>query len=342
MPEIYLEADIQYEIPYTKTISFEQNIEQEDFDTEEDYNAALEEDLRNKAKEYLEKNKVPQINYTLSAHLEKVTDVGDLIYVKHPKCSIDITTNVISVKYDVILKKYTKIEFGNFKKTLSNLLTEAKNQAAEVAKEETQVTKIILQDELSNATSRIWNTLQNSYVIDEGNRILIVDKLPKEQATYVIMIAAGGIGFSRTGINGTFNSAWTIDGTLDMQQINVINLVADMIKGGTLKLGSALNESGILEVYDEANNLIALLDKTGLTMYDNKGGYVKLNPEVGFAGYDVNGQKTYWVDGDEFHQRKSVVEEEITIANKARIIPITVKDDNDNIINDGIGFVKCV
>lgn len=184
--------------------------------------------------------------------------------------------------------------------------------------------------------------LGNSYVIYEGDKILIVDKLPKESAKYVIMINSGGIGFSNTGINGTFNSAWTIDGTLDMQQINVINLVADMIKGGTLKLGSVLNESGILEVYDETNNLISLLDKTGLTMYDNKGGYIKLNPEVGFAGYDRNGQKSYWADGDEFHQKKSVVEEEITIANKARIIPITVKDNDGNITNDGIGFVKLV
>ena len=52
-----------------------------------------------------------------------------------------------------------------------------------------------------------------------------------------------------------------------MQQINVINLVADMIKGGTLKLGSNLNEYGQLEVFDEANNLIAELNKDGLKMH---------------------------------------------------------------------------
>lgn len=142
------------------------------------------------------------------------------------------------------------------------------------------------------------------------------------------MIAGGGFGFSQTGINGTFNSAWTIDGTMDMQQINVINLVADMIKGGTLKLGSALNEAGILELYDETNTLIALLDKNGFTMYDKQGGYVKINSEGGFAGFDKDGNKVYWADGDEFHMKKSVVEEEITIANKVRIIPITVKDEN--------------
>ena len=128
---------------------------------------------------------------------------------------------------------------------------------------------------------------------------------------------------------------------LDLVRINVINLVADMIKGGTLKLGSVLNESGTMELYDEANRLICLADKTGLTVYCEDGTYVKLNPEVGFAGYDAQDNKIYWVDGDEFHQKKSVVEEEITIASKLREIPITITE-NGQIVNDGIGFVALV
>lgn len=52
------------------------------------------------------------------------------------------------------------------------------------------------------------------------------------------MINSAGIGFSNTGINGTFTTAWTIDGTFNAQAINIINLTADLIKGGTLRLGS--------------------------------------------------------------------------------------------------------
>lgn len=85
---------------------------------------------------------------------------GDVIYVKHPKCNIDLITNVISVKYDVITKRYKEVEFGNFKRTLSNLLTETKKQANEVVKEQTEVTKVMLQDELREATSKIWGTLR--------------------------------------------------------------------------------------------------------------------------------------------------------------------------------------
>ena len=39
-----------------------------------------------------------------------------------------------------------------------------------------------------------------------------------------------GIGFSTTGYQGPFNSAWTIDGTFDCSVINVINLIAHKVQ----------------------------------------------------------------------------------------------------------------
>jgi hypothetical protein len=50
---------------------------------------------------------------------------------------------------------------------------------------------------------------------------LILDAIPKETAQNVIMINSGDIGFSRTGVDGVFNFAWTISGEMDMQHINV-------------------------------------------------------------------------------------------------------------------------
>ena len=38
--------------------------------------------------------------------------------------------------------------------------------------------------------------------------------------------------------------------------------------------------------------------------------------------------------------KKSVVEEEITLCNKMRFIPITLYDGNNNMTNDGIGLVS--
>ena len=349
LEEIYLTSGTQYDIPYTKVVSFNQdNVEEDDYKDgdgnldEEAYTEALITDLRTKGNNYLNENVVPRVNYSLSANLEKITDVGDIIKVYDERLGIELLTNVISFDYDCILDKYVSVEFGNFNPSLSNLINSIDTISQSNADESSYEVKVVLSEELKEATDTIMGVLGNSYVIYDGDKILIVDALPKENATNVIRINAGGIGFSNTGINGTFSSAWTIDNVLNMQNINVINLTADLIKGGTLKLGNQLNQNGILEVYDEANNIIAELNKDGLKMNALDGGYIKINTTVGFSGYDKNDNRIYWVDGDSFHMKKSAVEEEITLVNKMSILPITIYDANNNIVNDGIGFIGTI
>lgn len=119
---IYITSDTQYDIPYTKTVSFEQDIEQEDYPTELAYKTALVNDLRDQATAYMADNCVPQVNYTLKAHLDKVTDIGDIIHVRDDRLNLNLLTSVIAYEYDCLLDMFTEIEFGNFKKTLSGLI----------------------------------------------------------------------------------------------------------------------------------------------------------------------------------------------------------------------------
>lgn len=333
-----------YDIPYTKVITFSQNdIKQEDYTNDdgtpdvEAFEAALLEDLYDQTNDYLLTNHVPQVNYSLSAYLKDVSDVGDLIEVNHPRINVALQTNVIALEYDPIAERFTKVEFGNFRTNgLGNLVQNISQTAQTAAQQAVDTASTYLQTQLQAATDTINSAMSDSYVIYDGDSILVVDSLPKETATNVIKINAGGIGFSGTGINGTFASAWTIDNKLNMENINVINLVADMIKGGTLKLGQNLNQRGIIEIYGADNSLAGIVDNEGITLYQSDGGYVKLTAGEGLAGYDANDLKIYWADGQEFHQRKSVVEEEITIGSRLRIIPI------DAGTNHGIGFVTLV
>ncbi|MDR1364517.1 MAG: hypothetical protein LBJ32_02685 [Oscillospiraceae bacterium] len=245
-------------------------------------------------------------------------------------------TNVIAIEFDVIRQQITKIEFGNFKNNLKNLLNTVENKIIEKVETSEQNVTAKLGKELLQATNSIKDKLGSSYVIVEGDKILILDKLPKEEAVNVMIINSGGIGFSNTGINGTFISAWLIGGILDMQNINVINLVADMIKGGTLKLGSSLHESGILELYDESNTLIFQFDQNGITIYCDDGRIIKLNDKVGLCGYDSDGTPAFWSNIDEFYMRKCVVESELTISEKLKFIPIITDS------NTGIGVVAII
>lgn len=341
LDEIYLYSEQQYALPYTKTVSFTQEIEQEEGETDDAYTFRLKEDLRQQATAYLAANCVPKINYTVKANIEKITDIGDTIEVIDETLGIDLTTHVIAFEYDSILEKFSQVEFGNSKEKLSNLMSSVSASTSQQITQRDQELSVKLSEELSAAADKIWGALGNSYCIYQGDQILIVDKLPKEDATNVMRINSAGIGFSTSGINGPFTSAWTIDGTLNMQAINVINLVADLIKGGTLKLGSNLNEYGQIKIYNEANTLIGRFDKDGVILYGTTGTYLVMNPVVGFAGYDSDGNLTFWVSEDEFHMKKSVIEEEITLCNKVRFIPITLYDtDGTTVINDGIGLVS--
>ena len=341
LDELYVYSDTQYDIPYTKCVSFDQSsIEQDNYIDEDAYNQALINDLFSQAQNYVNQNCIPKVNYKLKANLEKITDIGDTVQVEDERLGLTLLTNVIAYDYDCISDKYIELEFGNFEQKLSGLVNSITTQTQDAIEKNNAVIQVTLSKELAQATDTIMNALGSSYVIYEGDKILVVDTLPKEEATNVLMINNGGIGFSNTGINGTFASAWTIDNVLNMEQINVINLTANLIKGGTLKLGSNLNQNGNLEVYDEANNLVAQMDNNGLKMFGVDGSYVLMNNTVGFAGYDRLGNQIYWVSKDEFHMKKSVVEEEITLCNKMRFIPITLYDNNNNITNDGIGLVS--
>ena len=346
LDELYIYSDIQYDIPYTKAISFEQpDIVEDDYKDAEGnvdeaaYNAALKDDLRAQAVNYLKVYSFPTVNYTLKGNPEKVTDIGDKIEVKDERIGVNILTEVIAYEYDCIANKYVSLEFGNFTNTLSDLLANIGSSTSDQVGNAVVTLTTELSDALAEAQAKIWNALSSSYCIYEGDKILIVDKLPASRATNVLMINSAGIGFSNTGINGQFTTAWTIDGTFNAQAINIINLTADLIKGGTLKLGSLLNQSGKIEVYDEANTLICTIDKNGLIMYASNGSYVVLNQDVGLVGYDGAGEPIYWVTNDSFNMSKAVVTQEITLCNKVRFLPMQITENNV-VVNDGIGLVS--
>ena len=199
---IYMESDTQYSVPYTKVVTFNQEIDNNDYPSIIAYRQALVNDLRAQAQAYLEQNCCPLVNYTLKAHLDNITDIGDVIEVIDDRLGITITTQVIAFTYDCILEKYTEIEFGNFQKTLSDLIGTIS----------AQVNQNRMSD-IQEATDSIWQTLNKSYVIFDGYQILIVDELPKENATNVIKIDSDGIKFGTDGILGQFTTSWAIDGT---------------------------------------------------------------------------------------------------------------------------------
>lgn len=247
---------------------------------------------------------------------------------------------VVEVVYNVLLERYDKLSLGSAKATYGETVTggmqaefsEVRNEIAN------KPSKSFVQTAVENATETITGGL-GGYKYDvldaDGKPVetLYMDTDSIETAVHILRINRNGIAFSNEGYNGPYRSAWTIDGTFNADFILAGTIIANRIKGGTLTLGSLDNDSGVLEVRDEANNLVVRADNTGLKVYESDGSYVVMNATDGFAGYDRNGTKIYWAAAQEFHMRNAQVEYDFTLAQTMRYIPITTPN------NRGVGLV---
>lgn len=344
LDDIYVEQTPEdYDTPYSKIITFNQNdITDEGFRDEENnvdtvaYIDALKADLLVQAQNYLAENHVPKVNYSFNAFIEGISDIGDTIRVNHPRLKTPLVTNVIAINYDAVAERIDKVEFGNFNPKLTNLVSDTASQIDSKA-EEVQTAVITKFDSaLIDATNRINGILGNSFVIYDGDQIFVVDQLPKEDATNVMRINAGGIGFSNTGINGTYSSAWSIDGTLDMQQVNVINLVADRIKGGSLRLGFYEGNNGIIEMYDSFGNEVGQIDQDGIVLSNPNGDRLEISPVDGLSAYSrVSGveEEVFSIDRDVTNIAKIHARDQIEMP-PIKIVPIATG------VQAGWAFVK--
>lgn len=110
----------QYTYKYNKVVKFQQDINQSDYASKADYDAAVEADLDAKAAAYFEEHTLPSVNYTINAYLEKgengydIKDIGDLVYVIDEQLGINLEARVLGFDYDMIGEKFNKIEFGNY------------------------------------------------------------------------------------------------------------------------------------------------------------------------------------------------------------------------------------
>ena len=317
---VYLVSAISYAVPYTKTVSFTQdNISEDDYKDEDGnldevaYKTALIEDLELKGIRYLEENSKPKISYTLSANLDNITDIGDTVEVIHEPLNISLTATVTGFEYDCILKKYTEITFGNFQKKLSGLLDDVESQTNVALAEQTNYLMNAFSDEIEASTGEIWDLLDDYNVVYEGDKIFVLDKLPKDEAVNVILIDEDGISISKTGIHGSFYTVFSIDGALDLTPL-------DLVKWSVIEFGKAKNWAGRSKIFDGANTLLLDASKDGVKIYGQNNCYAVSNGEYFLAVYDKDNNLIFSLKNNILSTQKGSFSEELAIGNKLRFL----------------------
>lgn len=179
--------------------------------------------------------------YKSVAALQRV-QMGDSVSVIYDALGVNFTTRVVKTEYDVLLERYNRITLGENNYTLSGAISE---QASAVE----QTVTSHMQRAIERATKLIQGGLGGHVVMmtnanGEPEEILIMDTDDIATARNVIRMNLAGIGFSQNGYNGTYRTAWTIDGhfvadfidsgTLDADKVNVIHLDASSITSGTI------------------------------------------------------------------------------------------------------------
>lgn len=304
---VYIKSTTQYLVPYTKTVSFTQDeINPENFTDGEgnldevQYKTALIENLAQQALNYLEENKKPKITYTLSAHLEEITDIGDIVAVIHEPLNIDLTASVIGFDYDCILKKYKQIIFGNFSNSLSNLLGDIKTATSEGITEQTNYLQNYFRDEITTLESDLTKLFVGGVVYYNGNRIIVMDKYPVENAKNILLIDNEGISFSANGINGEFKQLYYLNGEIDFSKFS-------KIYWGNLDLGRAKDKAGALRLFDGTNSLQFLLNNVGFYSVGENNFIAKSNRKSFLEIFNGNDEKVFSIKENTIYSEQAEV-----------------------------------
>lgn len=233
------------------------------------------------------------------AALQRVS-LCDTVAIYYPELGVvNASAKVIKIVYNVLTEQYDSMELGEAKATLAQTISEPIE--AELGKL-TEESKSFAEEAIKKATDMITGGLGGYVVMNlnadgQPQEILIMDTDDINTAVNVIRMNKNGIGFSTTGYEGPYTSAWTIDGAFNADFITAGTMLANRIYGGTLTIGGINNQSGVIVVRNAANVEVGRWDNAGIIMPISADGseYVSLSA-AGFQIYRQTAGSIYASD----------------------------------------------
>jgi hypothetical protein len=163
--------------------------------------------------------------------------------------NVSAKAKVVKTVYNVLLDRVESVTLGSVRANIADTIVNQNNEIASKPNQTTidQAMKSTLEQAREVATEWLTNGKGYAYFRkdDNGNiiDILFLDTPDIETAVNVLRIGQSGIGFSYNGVNGPYESAWTIDGkfnadfitvgTLDASLVEVVNLVAQNVSSSS-------------------------------------------------------------------------------------------------------------
>lgn len=177
------------------------------------------------------------------------------------------TTRVISTTYNVLLDRITEFQIG---KVLANYATTTNATIKELSEVDTSN---LLEQAQINASNLLKESMTGYIYFDYDNgNLYIMDNADPDDAEKVWRWNLNGLGYSSTGINGTYGLAITMDGSIVADYITTGTLNTSVINGYD-SLVSQVEDMENLLVEEEGNNTITIEDASKNTPY-----YIRIYP----------------------------------------------------------------
>lgn len=211
-----------------------------------------EEALQTKAKSYIKANPlgatIPTVKVSFeplwkqpeySALLERV-NLCDTVTIRHSLLGVSVSAMVIETVYDTLAERYKSISLGQSKSSMITTISEVQSTVDKVESTVGRFPKL-LQTAIGKATGLITGQSGGYVVIHTSEEngqpyeLLILDAPSIDEAVNVWRWNVGGLGFSRNGYNGPYETAITADGQIVADFITSGSLVANIIKAGVIQ-----------------------------------------------------------------------------------------------------------
>lgn len=171
--------------------------------------------------------------YKYTANLERV-HMGDTVHVIYEELGVSASAKVVRTLYNVLLERYIEIELGTKRNSLGQVLSN------DITPKIEQETTSRMDQAIAHATELLTGANGGHVVIGtnadgQPNEIFIMDTDDVATAQHVLRINMNGIGFSSDGIDGPYNTAWTLDGSFVADYITSGTLDANLIRAGIIR-----------------------------------------------------------------------------------------------------------
>lgn len=244
LPEKVIESDKADKFPFKRTIVHDFSSDFQDQPTVEQ--------LRAKAESYVKSNLVGVPAVDLDVSFVNLADTDeykvlaserinlcDTVTVRFPALGVETKAKVVKTVWNALADRYDSISLSSTGSTRADL-SKTINEIAKTAEEKPSVS--FMDAAIKHATDLISGGLGGhvitNYVNGYPSEILIMDTDSISTAKNVLRINQNGIGFSKNGYNGPFETAWTIDGNFNASVIQSGEINGLLIKGGTIAAGA--------------------------------------------------------------------------------------------------------